>query len=373
MNQDKIKNIKAQMVQDNFDAVFISSVSSITYLTGYANFSKEEREAYVFIGRDFAYIITDGRYSEAIKTEVPYLKLYERGGEKSTEELFKKHQKEIKLLGIEENNLTVSEHKLLKKHFKKIKHFNLERSVKEKRELEKIEKACQLGDKAFKYILKKIKPGITEKQLAYEIENYIKINGADLSFPTIVAFGKNSSIPHHHTGDTVLPPPALAPKARDHSAQEGLIILLDFGVKLDNFCSDMSRTLILGKVSGRQRKMYKAVLEAQKRAVNFINSSVKAGKQIRAGQVDKVAREYISSKGFPSIPHSLGHGIGLEVHEHPSISFKSREILMVGMVFSIEPGIYIPGFGGIRIEDLFILEKEGLRQITNSSKQFHPI
>lgn len=354
MNEYKIKAIKAQLAKEKLDAVLVSSVASITYLSGYANFSKEEREAFIFIGKDFAYIITDARYSEAIERDVPHLKLFERGNHKSTESLFKKHKKDIKVLGVEEDNLTVSEHKIVRKHFRKIRHFNLARSIKEKWEIEKIEKACKLGDKTFEYVLGKVKSGISEKELAFELEYFIKRNGADLSFPTIVAFGKNSSIPHHHTGDTKL--------------KKGDFVLLDFGVKLENYCSDMTRTVFFGKPTEEQKNIYTTVLEAQQKAVDLINNKIKESKEVKASEVDKAVRDYIISKGYPAIPHSLGHGVGLQVHEHPSLSPKSKEILKAGMVFSIEPGIYIPGFGGVRIEDLFVLEKTELRQLTSSPK-----
>lgn len=152
--------------------------------------------------------------------------------------------------------------------------------------------------------------------------------------------------------------------------------MLDFGAKINGYCSDMTRTVFFGKPDGRQKKMYDTVLQAQEEAVDFIakqqalliNFAVKNGKQIKAKDVDKVARAYIISKGFPTISHSLGHGVGLKVHEHPSLSPKSKDFLTEGMVFSIEPGIYIPNFGGVRIEDLFVLEKNGLRQITTSPK-----
>jgi len=140
----------------------VSSVSNIEYLTGYGNFSKDEREAYIFLGKNFEYIITDGRYSEAIKKAVPHLKLFERGYQKGAEHLFKKYKKTIKNLGIEEDNLTASEHKILKKHFKNLKHFNAAsiRSIKNNEEIAKIKKAVNLGDRTFDYILKKIKQGI---------------------------------------------------------------------------------------------------------------------------------------------------------------------------------------------------------------------
>ena len=350
----RIQKLKKKIKQEKLDGVLISSVSNITYLTGYANFSREEREAYIFIGNNFAYIITDGRYSEAVKKQVPHLQLFERGNGKSTKDLFKRHKKEIKKIGIEEDNLTVAEHRVLKKHFKNLKHFSVSRSIKDEKEIEKIEKAAKLGDKTFKFILGKIKSGITEKKLAFEIELFIKTGGGDISFPTIIGFGKNSSVPHHQTGNAKL-------KKRD-------FVLLDFGIKLEEYCSDMTRTVFFGSPNKEQRKIYEVVLKAQKRAVDFINSCLKSGKEIKASMVDKVARDYITFRGYPPISHSLGHGIGLEVHEHPHLSPKSKDILREGMVFSIEPGIYLPDFGGIRIEDLFVLGKHGVKQITNSPK-----
>lgn len=353
--EDRLKELKKLTKKEKLDAVFISGVSNIAYLSGYSNFSKEEREAYIFVGEDFEYIITDARYSEVIKKEVPHLKLYERGGGKSTKDLFVKYK--TKRLGIEEDNLTVAEHRAIKKHFKSLKHFETGelRSVKSDEEIEKIKKACELGDLAFKFILKKLRVGITEKETAQDLENFIRQKGATNSFSSIVAFGKNSSVPHHQTGDTIL--------------RRGDFVLLDFGVKFKDYCSDMTRSVFFGEPSNRQKEIYKIVLDAQQKAAEFLNNQIKSGKRITGHEVDKIARDYIIKKGYPSIPHSLGHGIGLEVHEHPYLSSKSKEELKTGMVFSIEPGIYISDFGGVRIEDLFVLEKNGLRQLTTSSKE----
>lgn len=353
MFKARLQNIRQKLGKEKMDAVFISSVSNIEYLTGYSNFSKDEREAYILIGENFGYIITDGRYTEAVKKQIPHFTLYERGHKNTTEDLFKSLK--IKILGIEEDNLTVSEYKKIKKHFKNIKHFEVSklRSIKEKREIERIKKACKLGDKAFKYILTKIKTGVTEKEVAGELEKFIKDQGAELSFSAIMAFGKNSSVPHHQTGNTKL--------------KDGDFVLIDLGAKVDSYCSDMTRTIFFGKPNKRQIKMYEVVSKAQQKAADFINKQIKSGKKVKASEVDKIAREYIKSKGFPDIPHSLGHGIGLEVHEQPHLSPKSKDILKEGMVFSIEPGIYIENFGGVRIEDLFVVGKNGLKQLTNAS------
>lgn len=358
MYKTRINKLQKQVKKEKIEAVLISDVANITYLSGFTNFSKDEREAYLFIGKDFRYIITDGRYAEAVKKQVPHLTLFERGHKKSTEDLFEKHQGEINLLGIEEDNLTVAEFKVIKKHFKKIKHLDVKhlRSIKLKEEIRKIETACKIADLAFGFILKKIRIGVSEKEIAGELERFIKEKGGEISFPAIIAFGKNSSVPHHQTGETKL-------------TKEGEFILLDFGVKFESYCSDMTRTVFFGRPSDRQKKIYETVLEAQQKAIDFINSNLKSGKEVKAFQPDRVARDYIISKGYPTIPHSLGHGIGLEVHEHPSLSPKSRETLKEGMVFSIEPGIYLPDFGGVRIEDLFVLENKNLKQITHSPKK----
>ncbi|MDD5147598.1 MAG: Xaa-Pro peptidase family protein [Candidatus Daviesbacteria bacterium] len=366
MFEFRIKKLRELLVKENLDAILISSVSNISYLTGYTNFSKEEREAYLIITKKEQFIVTDGRYSGVIKRQVPHFKLLELAGENSLKNIFAKFAR-LKVLGIEEDEITVSEHKMLKKHFKKMKHLDIKshRSVKTDDEIKKIEQAAKLGDKAFKYILGKIRSGISEKDLAYELESFIKKNKADLSFPPIIAFGRNSAIPHHQTGETKL------------DKKEGQFILLDFGVKLENYCSDMTRTIFFGSPTDKQKKIYKVILEAQQKAVDYINSAIKSGKKVKADEVDRAARDYITSKGYPVIPHSLGHGVGLQVHEHPSLSSKSRDILKTGMVFSIEPGIYLPNFGlprfageagGVRIEDLFVPGKAGLKQLTNSPK-----
>lgn len=346
MFDKRIEKLRKSLLKEKLEGMLVSSVSNISYFSGYSNFSKDEREAYIFIGESFAYIITDGRYAEAVKNQTPHLTLFQRGGEIKLQKLFKKHP--LKTLGIEEGNLTISEHKTLKKHFKKIKNFSFSRAVKAKEEIEKIEKACKLGDQAFQHALSYIKAGIIEKELAFEIEIFVKRNGAELSFPTIVAFGKNSSVPHHQTGQTVL--------------ENNQFVLIDMGVKLEDYCSDMTRTIFFGKATQKHRKIYEVVLAAQQKAVKSVKDGVKAKK------VDEVARKYITSAGFSSIPHSVGHGVGLDVHEDPHLSPKSKDILKEGMVFSIEPGIYIPNFGGVRIEDLFVLEKDGLKQITTSTK-----
>lgn len=354
-----LSKLRIYLAKDKSDAILISSHSNITYLTNYSGFSKEEREAFLFIGKNFQYILTDGRYTQAVKELIKDFKLIEISSKLSAMDALKnlKFKHKIKKLGVEENDLKVSEHKNLKRHFNDTYHYSGThslRNIKNEEEVAKIEKACLLGDKAFDYILKKIKLGISEKEVANEIEFFIKKHGGDISFPPIVAFGKNSAIPHHQVTNNQL--------------TNNSIILLDFGVKLNNYCSDMTRTIFFGKASSEQKKMYETVLEAQQKSIDYLTNHYNDTYHCSAKDVDNAARKFIESKGYSTIPHSVGHGIGIDVHEAPHLSPKSKDILKEGMVFSIEPGIYIPNFGGVRIEDLIVLEKDKPRLLTKSPR-----
>lgn len=207
---------------------------------------------------------------------------------------------------------------------------------------QKITAAQKLGLLGFELMLSKIEIGISERELAKYFEDFITSHGAGFSFPVIVAFGKNTSEVHHPTGNAVL--------------ETGDFVMMDFGVKLKGYCSDMTRTFVFGKPTRKQQKMLDAVKTAQRLAVDFIQEKLQRHEKISARKVDAIARDYLISQGYPSIPHSLGHGIGRQVHEDPKISPKSEDFLEPGMVFSIEPGIYLSGFGGVRAEDLYTIE-----------------
>ncbi len=356
MFETRVKSLKQKIKKEGLDAVLISSVSNIIYFTGFDGFFKEERDGYLLVTKDKAFVLTHSIYSTVLKNLLKEFEVIEVSRRDPASKVIARLLKnQSAKLGIEEHDLKVTEYKSLQKKIKELKAFSLNlRTIKNNQEINLIKRACEIGDFAFKKIIKKIKEGISEKELALKLEYLIKSKGADLSFKTIIAFGKNSSAPHHVTSSAKL--------------EKGQIILIDFGVKHENYCSDMTRTVFFGSPSEKQIKIYETVLEAQNKAINFINLSIKNGKSIKAAEVDKMARDYILSKGYPSIPHSLGHGIGLDVHENPHLSPKSKEVLKEGMVFSIEPGIYIPGFGGVRIEDLYVFERGGLKQITTSPK-----
>ena len=354
----RIQKVK-KLLGKNFDALLISSTPNIIYLTGFAGFSDQEREAYLLIAKKRNYIFTDGRYFEVVR-KIKAFQLVEVSANKSFGQAFKEivAKEKIKKLAVDEDNIKVIELIKIKRAVKVCSDENsIEnlRTIKDETEIENVRKACSLGDQTFKYILSEIRIEITEKTLAQKIEIFILSHGAQISFRPIVAFGENSSSPHHVSSDRKL--------------RKNEIVLLDFGVKVNDYCSDMTRTVFFGKANNQQKKIYRTVLESQSKAIKLLKLSIKNHVSIGSSDLDKTARIHIESEGYPPIPHSLGHGIGLEVHEKPSLSPKSKDVLTKGMIFSVEPGIYIPGFCGIRIEDLVLLTAKGPQIITRANRE----
>ena len=371
----RLQQLRTAMEKERFDGLFISLLANITYLTGFSGFSTEDRDAFLLITKTKQYIFTHGIYEEVVQKKVKdftFIKMQrENPIAESLQKLITKHT--INKLGFEAFDLTVAEYTRLTNHLNKemLHPINLIgelRSVKDAKEITAIQKACALGDKAYSHILKKIRMNMTEKELATELEFFIKRHGADISFPPTIAFGANASDIHHLPDTTKL--------------EQNSPVLLDFGVKLNDYCSDMTRTIFFGKATKKQKEVYETVLNAQQTAIKELkqqlnNRTMKQSQSISTQSIDHVARQYIIDKGFPSMPHSLGHGIGLEVHESPRITIISQEVLQEGNVFSIEPGIYLPAGQpaspdnfGVRIEDLFAIRNGELTQLTRSPKKF---
>lgn len=351
------KSLSTFLTDKGLDAMLVSSVNNISYLSSYFGFSPLERDAYLLFTHDTRYIFTNSLYTHEVASQNTDIRIIEH----TKKDPFPKNlatvlaKGKLENIGFENDDITVLEYLKITSatpaHFIAVSLDHL-RITKTPDEIQKIKKACEVADTALTMIKKHMKAGITEKKLASLLELAIKKLGADLSFPTIVAFGKNSAIPHHHTDDTEL-------KTQD-------IILLDFGVRYENYCSDMSRTFFIGKPTKKHKECYTTVLNSQTESVTYIENRLSKNLPIDTEKVDRVARDYILSKDFPAIPHSVGHGIGLEVHEPPSLSPNSTDMLSEGMVFSIEPGVYIQNEFGIRIEDLYTIHDNILIQLTQS-------
>lgn len=357
--KDRLQKIRKLIVINKLDAILISSVPNIIYLTNYRGFSSVEREAYLLLTKNKNYLITDSRYSEAVKVLVPHFSLLEITHTTPLrdliKQLIKKHR--LKTVGFEHTNLTVAEYKSFRKFFKlKAVLLSGVRVQKTTEEISAIQNACKLADLAFLQILKHIRAGVTEKELAHILETFVRKEGHEMSFETIVAFGQNAATPHHQTSNTKL--------------KRNNFVLLDFGVRFNHYCSDMTRTVFFGSANAEQRRMYETVLESQRLAIEQLNNLTMKKRKITGKQIDAIARSYIIDNKYPTIPHSLGHGIGIEVHEPPFLSPKSFATLEKDMVFSMEPGIYTSGFGGVRIEDLVVMERSGPRILTQAPKHF---
>ena len=348
-----IQRIQAILKEKETDAIITSDGYNMRYVSGFAGAT-----GYMYISRKRAVIITDSRYTIAAKEEAPDFDVLEisvkRGYKTILSELVKEDK--VKKIGFENKSASYSEYKMFFE-LGKIKLTELDdelsnlRRIKREDEIERIAKAEHIGDVAFSKILKYIKPGLTELQVAAMLEFYMKEEGAEgLSFDTIVASGINSSKPHAVPGRKVI--------------EEGDLVTMDFGCIYEGYCSDMTRTVVMGKANDKQREIYDTVLQAQLLALKEIREGV------ACADVDKVARDYISSKGYGEcFGHGLGHSVGLYIHESPSLSTASKDTLAVGMLETVEPGIYVEGFGGVRIEDLVVVTPDGYRNLTASPKE----
>ena len=225
------------------------------------------------------------------------------------------------------------------------------RAIKNKKELANIIKAQRISEQVLGNVLKKLQTGITEIEIADFIKKTYLSHGVNvLSFPPIVAFGKNTANIHHEPSKTKL--------------KKGDTIMFDFGCTVNHYCSDMTRTYFWGEPNRRQKKIYESVLQAMNLAMNKIKKGEK-----RAKIIDKVARNFLNKKyGAKKFPHGLGHGVGTVIHEWPNFKPKSEDVLPVGCVMTIEPGLYFKGFGGVRIEDMILITKNGYRNLTNVPK-----
>ncbi len=229
------------------------------------------------------------------------------------------------------------------------------RAVKNKRELDNIIKAQRIGEKVLEDVLGKLHTGVTESAIAEFItKRFTKYGALILSFSPIVAFGKNTANVHHQPSKNKL--------------KKGDIIMFDFGCTVNHYCSDMTRTYFWGEPSVKQKRIYLAVLEAQSRAFKKLDTGER-----RVKVIDKVAREFLAKKFKNNFKHGLGHGIGTVIHEWPNFKPKSEDILPIRCVMTVEPGIYLKGFGGVRIEDMVLITKNGIKNLTRVAKDLKSV
>lgn len=331
----------------NVDAFIITELNNIFYLSGFTGSS-----GILVVTQKNAVFFTDFRYKEQSAFEVKNADIVIIKSSLWEETLVHKIFKNTKKIGFEPH-IEYATYEYIKKNSKGKKVIPLKNKIetlritKDASELTLIKKACKIADDSFNSLLPHIKPGITEEKLALEFEFLVRKNGGSgISFKTIIASGPNAALPHAQ------------PTSRKLKPKDTVVV--DFGAVYNKYVSDCTRTLILGD-NPRAKKIYKIVENAQLSAMKALKPGAKLKK------IDAIARDLITKKGYGKyFGHSLGHGVGIEVHESPRLSTRSEDSAKIGMVFSVEPGIYLPGFGGVRIEDLVALTPKGPEIITHS-------
>lgn len=341
-NLFKEKGVAAVLITDPFNMRYISGFrgEGILYISGKQNV-----------------LITDSRYTEAAEKESDF-EVMEENRDNKRAAILKRciEQDEAEVLGYEDCSMLCYEFAVfsselpVKQWVPMGQSVNDLRQIKTSEELEYLRKAESIGDAAFNAILNFLKPGLTELEVAAQLEYEMKRHGAEgFSFDSIIASGLHSSMPHAIPDDKKL--------------ESGDFVTMDFGCLYKGYCSDMTRTVVIGKANDKQKEIYDIVLKAQEAALGII----KAG--LKGCEVDKVARDVITEAGYGNcFGHGLGHSVGLFIHEEPRLSPADQTVLQVNMIETVEPGIYVPGFGGVRIEDMVVVTKDGCENLTHSPK-----
>ncbi|HEX8815084.1 MAG TPA: Xaa-Pro peptidase family protein [Terriglobales bacterium] len=352
----RLRKLQSTLTQKGLDALLVTSLPNIRYLCGFTGSA-----AALVVTPKTAFFFTDGRYTEQARDEVRGAKI--KIGKKAalaaaSEYLAADKTRGSRKLGVEADHLSLLDGQRLKRTVgPKVRIRPVsglvegQREVKDAEEIGLVRSAVELGSSLFEVALKTIRPGVAEAEVAAEMEYAARQAGAEaMSFETIIAAGERSALPHGRASSSRIP--------------AGGFVVCDFGVILAGYCSDMTRTVYVGRPSASERDMYEAVREAQQAAVEAV------GPGVGVGEVDRAARNVLKKKGLGRyFTHSTGHGVGLEIHEPPRIAAGQNESLALGMVITIEPGAYIPGRGGVRIEDMVVVTNNGCEVLTTTPKE----
>lgn len=350
----KIERLLRKLKDDKLDGLLLITDQNIRYVTGFTG-----SDSFIIITPRNNYFITDGRYVEQVEQECPEFKIINwRQPSRRLSEAIRDITVDlgIKRLGFEKNHVNYELYEDLSQDItdtELIPTKGIVESIRYKKdddEILKIRKACEISEKAFNRLLSSIKPGITEKELVAELEYYIKKQGADgVGFETILISGKRTSLLHG--------------KPSDKRIEHGDFITIDFGAMYDGYICDMTRTLAVGEVSEKQRAVYEAVKEALSYATNSIKANISS--RIPCERYNEI----IERAGYLDYYYpNLGHGVGLFVHEEPFMGPASEYTLEKNCIITVEPGVYIPDWGGVRIEDMVLVMEEGFEILTKSPK-----
>lgn len=352
MSTTNLARLQSAMADQGVGALLISDIANVGWVSGFTGSS-----AVVLVTPTDARLITDSRYTLQVAEEVTVMPSFSFANPVSQADFISTHLADMKVsrLGFEAGSVTYDTWQKWAAKFSGIELFAAPdvlpplRMVKSADEVDKIHEACKLADAAFTHIRRMLQPGVTEFDIALEIEFYFRRHGAELAFPPIVVSGERSARPHGHPSDKQL--------------ERGDFVTLDFGANLNGQCSDMTRTVVIGEASDRHREVYDAVLRAHLAGL----AALKPG--MAAKDVDAAARDLLSDAGLAQyFGHGLGHGLGSVVHDIGRLAPTSTDTIEIGQVWTIEPGVYIPGFGGVRIEDDAVVTETEARILNETPK-----
>lgn len=350
--EKRLASLRLDLEEKGLDGALVTKRDNYIYLSGFTG-----TFAYLLITKSDAVLVTDFRYTEQAQKQAPLFEVIEYKGSLlvALNEIIK--SKGIGILGFEEDYVTYKKFEEFtgKLNIKELRPLagiiEALRRIKDQEEIAVIKKAVKIADDAFSHILKYIKPGVREVEVAAEIEYFMKKEGAKgTAFDTIVASGHRSALPHGVASDKVI--------------ESGDAVTMDFGAIFEDYCSDMTRTVFVGKPKEELSKIYNIVLSAQE----LSSKGAKMG--LSGKEIDFIAREFIAKNGYEkNFGHGLGHGVGIEVHEEPRLSPQGTTIMDNGMVVTVEPGIYVNGLGGVRIEDMVVINGDKPIVLTASTKE----
>ena len=353
---DRLDRLVAQFPEKELDALLISAPENRRYLSGFTGSA-----GYLFITPERAVLVTDSRYTEQATNQAPDFQVIQvRGGWDWLLEQFK--ETGVKRVGFESRNMTVATYNSLVDAVRDDSALGQVsmiataeipeegRVFKDRSELAMLQRAIDASDAAMEAVCPTITAGMTEREVAWRMEMAMRDFGADsISFDTIVASGPNGAMAHHRPSDRII--------------EEGEPIVIDMGAIVEGYCSDITRTVVVGEPDETFNKIYDIVLGAQLTAINMVKPGM------TGDDCDDLSRTVIAEAGYgDNFGHSLGHGVGLAVHENPRVSPRSPDKLEPNMVFTVEPGIYLTGWGGIRIEDIVVLGDDGAKVLSKAGK-----
>jgi len=347
----RLTQLRHKLAKQELDAIVITQPENRQYLSCFTG-----SDGALIISAEAAYLATDFRYYEQAQRQAPDFTLAK------IEDKFPPRLAELiaetgaRRVGFESTHVTVEQHQRWAEAAEGFELVPIKgiveelRAIKDEGELALIRRAVEVSDAALAHIVQWLKPGVTEKAVAWELEAFMGTHGADdIAFDLIVGSGPNGAMAHAEPSDRQI--------------REGELIVLDLGARVDGYCSDLTRTICLGEPDEMLRCIHALVLEAQEAAEHAMRAGLKGS------TVDAIARDLIEAAGHGEhFGHSLGHGVGLAVHEKPRASKTSEDVLRAGMVVTVEPGIYIEGWGGVRIEDLVVVREQGIEVLTTASK-----